>query len=159
MRTTTLFAAIALSIAPSNLLMADEVSVERGLYVSIIGGCHDCHTEGYSRSEGKIDPSKAMKGSSIGLRGPWGTTNPSNLRVTAYIRDEAQYVEYMKTLQAIPPMPWYNVNAMQESDLRSLYLHINSLGEPGMTAPGPVLPNQEPTTPYVTIDPPTKPKS
>lgn len=159
MRTTTLFVAIAMNIAPSGLLMADEVSVERGLYISIIGGCHNCHTEGYSQSEGKIDSSKALKGSSIGLRGPWGTAYPGNLRVTAYIRDEAQYVEYMKTLQSIPPMPWYNVNAMQESDLRSLYLYINSLGQPGKTPPMLVLPTQEPTTPYITIDPPTKPKS
>jgi hypothetical protein len=77
--------------------MADEASVERGLHISIIGGCHDCHTEGYSQYRGKIDPSKALKGSSIGLRGPWGTVYPSNLRMTAYIRDEEQYVEYMKT--------------------------------------------------------------
>ena len=71
--TIIVFAAIAFSFTPSGLLTADEVSVERGLYVSIIGGCHDCHTEFYVQSEGKIDPSKAMKGSSIGLRGPWGT--------------------------------------------------------------------------------------
>ena len=56
------------------ILAADEVSVERGLYISIIGGCHFCHTEGYREAEGKIDPEKALKGSSVGWRGPWGTT-------------------------------------------------------------------------------------
>ena len=155
MRTTTLFAAIAMSFPPSGLLMADEVSVERGLYISIIGGCHDCHTEGYSQAEGKIDPSKALKGSSIGMRGPWGTTWPANLRVTAFIRDEAQFVEHMKTIRTGPPMPFYNVNAMHDSDLRSLYLYVTSLGRPGLTAPGRILPNQEPETPYIMIVPPT----
>lgn len=43
-------------------LAQSEVSVERGQYISIIGGCHDCHTEGYNQSGGKIDPAKAMKG-------------------------------------------------------------------------------------------------
>ena len=158
MRTTTLFAAIAMSIAPSSLLMADEVSVERGLYISIIGGCHDCHTEGYSQAKGKIDPSKALKGSSIGIRGPGGTNYPSNLRVTAFIRDEAQFVEHMKTIRTDFPMPFYNVNAMHDSDLRSLYLYITSLGKPGVTAPGPTLPNEEPKNPYFMIVPPTMPK-
>ena len=158
MRTTMLFIAIALTAAPSGQLMADEVSVERGLYVSIIGGCHDCHTEGYSQSYGKIDPSKALKGSSIGLRGPWGTAYPSNLRLTAYIRDEEQYIEFMKSLRTSLPMPSYNVNAMQESDLRSLYRYINSLGEPGKTPPFYVLPTEEPKTPYITVWPPTMPK-
>ena len=159
MRITTLIAAVALSIAPSGLLMADEVSVERGLYIAIIGGCHNCHTEGYSQSYGKIDPSKALKGSSIGLRGPWGTEYPQNMRVTAYIRDESQFVEFMKTNGSWRgAMPWYTVNAMQENDLRSLYRYITSLGEPGMTAPGDTLPTVEPTMPYITIAPPTMPK-
>ena len=55
-------------------------------------------------------------------------------------------------------MPWYNVNAMQESDLRSLYLYINSLGEPGKSAPMFVLPTGDIKTPYITIAPPTMPK-
>lgn len=40
MRTIDLCAAVALCIVPSSQLAADEVSVERGLNISIIGGCH-----------------------------------------------------------------------------------------------------------------------
>ena len=159
MRTASLFSIMMFGMMSTTALGADDVSVERGLYVSIIGGCHDCHTEGYSQSYGKIDPSKALKGSSIGLRGPWGTDYPSNLRLTAYIRDEEQYIEFMKNLRTSLPMPSYNVNAMQESDLRSLYRYINSLGEPGKTPPAFILPTEEPKTPYITIAPPTMPKS
>ncbi len=39
-----------------------EVSVARGLQVSIVGGCNDCHTAGYNESGGKIDPKTALKG-------------------------------------------------------------------------------------------------
>src|SRR5258705_8454154 len=33
---------------------ADDISIERGLRVSIVAGCQECHTEGYLVSEGKI---------------------------------------------------------------------------------------------------------
>jgi len=79
MRITAL-GALAMLIVPEQLV-AEEISAERGRVVSIIGGCHDCHTEGYSQSGGKIDPEKAMRGSSVGWRGPWGTTYAVNLRL------------------------------------------------------------------------------
>lgn len=157
MRPKMIFLATALGIAHSSRLMAGKVSVERGLYISIIGGCHDCHTEGYSEREGLINPSKALKGSSIGWRGPWGTTYPANLRLTTSTKDETQFVAYMKGLLAMPPMPWYNVNQMEESDLRSLYQYIKSLGEPGLPAPSNVS-QGEPSTPFITIEPLTQPK-
>jgi hypothetical protein len=72
MRMIGLCAAVALCVVPSSLLAADGVSVERGLYVSIIGGCHYCHTEWYREADGKIDPKKALQGSSLGWREPWG---------------------------------------------------------------------------------------
>jgi hypothetical protein len=72
--------------------MAGEVSVERGLKVSIVGGCHDCHTDGYRESEGKIDLDKALKGSGVGWRGPWGTTYAGNLRLVANRLSEGGFV-------------------------------------------------------------------
>jgi hypothetical protein len=47
---------------------------------------------------------------------------------------------------------------MAESDMRSLYLYIKSLGEPGESAPFHRPPNKEPRTPYVTLVPPQMPK-
>src|SRR5688500_818887 len=108
MRTIDLCAAVALCIVPSSQLAADEVSVERGLYISIIGGCHFCHTEGYREAEGKIDPEKALKGSSVGWRGPWGTTYAANLREVANrpYASEDKWVAYLKDKVTLPPMPW-----------------------------------------------------
>jgi cytochrome c553 len=136
-----------------------DVSVDRGKLVSIIGGCNDCHTQDYNESGGKIDPAKALVGTAIGWRGPWGTTYPRNLRITVQDKTEDQFVEYAKKLKTRPPMPYYNVNAMDESDIRSLYQYIKSLGAPGAQVPEFVPPDQEPKTPYRPIEPPTMPKS
>lgn len=120
MRVTGLFSLLAGLTIPIAAFAQGEVSVERGLQVSITGGCHDCHTEGYNEADGKIDPTKALTGSSIGWRGPWGTTYAINLRLYA-LRSEQRFVAAMKKLKTRPPMPWYNVRAMDESDLHSLY--------------------------------------
>jgi mono/diheme cytochrome c family protein len=136
---------------------AGEISAERGLRVSIVGGCHDCHTEGYRQSEGKLDPEKSLKGSQIGWRGPWGTTYASNLRLTARALTEDGFVLYTSTLKTSPPMPWYRVRAMQENELRSLYRYIKSLGDAGEQAPTALGPEVEPTTTFVVLEPPQSP--
>ena len=138
---------------------AGEVSVKRGEQVSITGGCHDCHTAGYGESGGKIDPAAALAGTGMGWQGPWGTTYPSNLRLVAKEKgSEDAFVQYAKTFQARPPMPFYNVHAMDESDIRSLYQYIVSLGDAGKPAPEYLPPGQEPKTPYIVIAPPIMPK-
>jgi len=135
-----------------------DVSVERGLQVSIVGGCNDCHTEGYNESAGKIDPAKALKGTAIGWQGPWGTTYPSNILLVLKDMSEDDFVAYARSFTALPPMPFYNVHAMDESDLRSFYLYVKSLGEPGPAMPEALPPGVEPKTPYYVAAPPTMPK-
>jgi hypothetical protein len=156
---TAFTALVVMTLSAPTLAFAQEnVSVERGLYVSVIGGCHDCHTQGYRESGGKIDAAKAMKGdATLGWRSPLGVAYAANLRLFAFLRDEDAFVNDMKGLpETLPPMPWYNVRAMDETDLRSLYRYLMSLGEPGKPVPLPS--HEEPMTPYITIDPPTMPK-
>lgn len=135
-----------------------EVSVARGLQVSITGGCHDCHTAGYNESAGKIDPAAALKGIPVGWQGPWGTTYAVNIRLIAKDKTEDEFVQYAKTFEARPPMPYYNVHAMDESDIRSLYQYIKSLGDPGDPQPDALPPGATPTTPFVVMVPPQMPK-
>ena len=71
---------------------------------------------------------------------------------------EDQFVDYARTFTARPPMPWFAVNMMVESDLRSLYRYIKSLGGPGDPMPEYVPPGQEPKTPYYVAAPPMMPK-
>ena len=127
---------------------------DRGKYLVSIGGCNDCHTEGYLLKEGKVPESEWLKGSSFGWRGPWGTTYPPNLRL--FIKDltEAQWVEKAQTLKRRPPMPWFDLNLMSGNDLRAIYRYIKSLGDPGTQAPAFIPPDKEPPMPYATFPPP-----
>ena len=100
---------------------------------------------------------RSLTGSPVGFQGPWGTTYPSNLRLVVSTMDEAQWASYAKTMQARPPMPWFNVNEMTETETRSLYRYIRSLGEPGQPAPDATGPDEEPETPFVVLAPPQMP--
>ena len=152
------FPAICALIAASTFpARAGEISVERGRYLAVIGGCHDCHTEGYSEGDGKIDPQKALRGNHLGWQGPWGTTFPPNLLLTAKNLDQDGFANYLANLRSLPPMPSANVRQMSPDDLRSLYLYIRSLGEPGRQAPAFVPPGARVTFPYVVLDPPQMP--
>ena len=134
-----------------------EVSVANGARIVVIGGCHDCHTANYNEMGGMVDPATALKGSPVGFQGPWGTTFPANLRLVAASRTEDEFVKYLKTFKVRPPMPWYNVHALSEPELRSLHQYIVSLGEPGDPAPDFVPPGGTPKTPFVVLAPPTMP--
>jgi len=136
----------------------DDVSVANGLRISIVGGCHDCHTVGYGESGGKIDPATALKGNPVGYGGPWGVNYAKNLRIDASKMTEDDWVNFLKTFTVGPPMPWYNVHAFTEAEMRSLYQYIKSLGEPGDPVPADVPPGGKVTTPYVDLGTPIMPK-
>ena len=123
--------------------------IERGKYVVMIGGCNDCHTAGYGEADAKTPESDRLKGDTLGFRGPWGTTYPTNLRLSLSKMTEDEWVKYAKSLKTRPPMPWFNVQAMTETDLRALYQYVKSLGPSGNQAPGFVPPDQQPKPPFV----------
>ncbi|MCF1742875.1 hypothetical protein [Paradevosia shaoguanensis] len=148
----------AATISTGAIAQDAEVSVANGERISIIGGCHDCHSAGYSESNGKIDPATALKGNPVGYNGPWGTNYAVNLRLVVAKQSEDEWVQYLKTFQAGPPMPWFNLHAFHEAESRSLYQYIKSLGEPGDPAPERLPPGQTPKTPYLVFAPPMMPK-
>ncbi len=131
---------------------------ERGQYVAKVSGCNDCHTPGYLQSDGNVPVQHWLSGDGFGWRGPWGTTYASNLRLFVKDMSEDEWVHAAKTMKRRPPMPWFNLNAMQTGDLRALYQFIKSLGEPGMPAPAYVPPGQEPSTPYALFPSPPTPQ-
>lgn len=151
-------AALCFAATGLPVLAADDVSVANGLRISIVGGCHDCHTVGYGETAGKIDPDKALKGNPVGYGGPWGVTYAVNLRLLASTMDENGWVSFLKTFTAPPPMPWYNVHQFSEAEMRSLYQYIKSLGAPGDPVPADVPPGGKVTTPYVDLGTPIMPK-
>jgi mono/diheme cytochrome c family protein len=124
--------------------------LERGRYVVEIGGCNDCHTAGYAEAGGKAADADRLKGDTLGYRGPWGTTYPTNLRLSISKMMEDEWVKYAKGLMTRPPMPWFNVRQMTEADLRALYQYVKSLpGATGSAAPAFLAPDKQPKPPFI----------
>lgn len=130
--------------------------LERGRYLLTVGNCNDCHTDGYAPSNGNVPEKDWLLGSPLGLRGPWGTTYATNLRISLSKMTEDQWVSYAKALKTRPPMPWFNLNQWGDRDLRSFYRYVTHLGTAGKPAPQPLAPDQTPPPPYVQWPSPPK---
>ena len=126
-----------------------NATIERGRYIVEIGGCNDCHTAGYAEAGGKAPAANLLTGDILGYRGPWGTTYPTNLRLSIGKMTEDAWLKYAKTLNTRPPMPWFNVRAMTDTDLRALYQYVKSLGAGGSAATAFLPPDKAPKTPYI----------
>jgi len=149
-------AVAATDVAPAGPPKSSDPLVARGRYLAVIGGCNDCHTPNYAPSGGKADEKQWLIGDSLGWRGPWGTTYPVNLRQYMQALSEKDWVARAKKLETRPPMPWFALNQMTETDLRAIYRFVRSLGPGGDAAPAYVPPTQEPKPPYVTFPAPPK---
>jgi mono/diheme cytochrome c family protein len=129
-----------------------ERDLERGRYLSIIGGCNDCHTPGYLEKSGAVPESLWLSGSPVGFQGPWGTTYAANLRLVAASMSEAQWLTHARAARR-PPMPWFNVRTMSDPDLSAIYAYLRSLGPGGTPAPAYVPPGENVATPYIDFVP------
>ncbi len=132
----------------------DPTKVERGRYLISISGCNDCHTSGFAENLGNVPESRWLSGDSLGWKGPWGTTYPSNLRRLLASLSEDQWVHFARNMKSRPPMPWFNLRFMTEEDLRSIHQFVRYLGPTEDPVPEYVPPEREPATPYVTFPSP-----
>lgn len=137
----------AVASAPS-----DESGAERGRYLAQIGGCHDCHTPGYAQSAGDVPPDRWLIGSSIGFKGPWGVSYPTNLRLTVQSLSEEQWLAHARAPR-LPPMPWFVLRDMTDADVRALYRFFRALGPAGVRAPLPLSPAQPIHTHFIDFSP------
>lgn len=127
----------------------DARQIERGRYLLTVGNCNDCHTDRFAPSEGKVVEKDWLLGSPLGLRGPWGTTYATNLRLSLSKMSEDAWVKYAKALKTRPPMPWFNLNHWTDSDLRAFYRYVRQLGAVGEPSPSPLPPEKEPKPPFI----------
>jgi len=104
-----------------------EAEVARGRYLVQIGGCNDCHTEGYVAAGGKLPDTQWLRGSPQAYTGPWGTTYAPNLRARLALLGERDWLAIAR-LPRRPPMPWTSLQAMSDDDLRAVYRFVKSLG-------------------------------
>lgn len=125
-------------------------SIKRGEYLVRVGACNDCHTPGYLMSEGKTPVKEWLVGDSLGWSGPWGTTYAQNLRLRFQDFSSAkEWIEYSHAMRPLPPMAWFNVNAMTDEDLTAIYDFIRWLGPAGKQPPQFVPVSETPAGPVV----------
>ncbi|GJG86451.1 hypothetical protein tb265_16320 [Gemmatimonadetes bacterium T265] len=127
-----------------------------GAYLTVVGGCNDCHTANWDQTMGKTPEADRLAGSNVGYRGPWGTTYAANLRLVASRASEDRWVEILTTADGghgKPPMPWQNTAQTSDADLRAIYRYLKALGPTGERTPRAVPPGQEPTTAYISMVP------
>ena len=144
-------AAITASVAGPAPLSTDS-SIARGQYLVTVTGCHDCHTPGHMQSGGHAPAATLLTGQSMGFQGPWGTTYPANLRLTVQSLTEAQWLVFARA-EKRPPMPWFNLKAMNDRDLIDIYHFIRSLGPAGEPVPAAVPPGGKVNTPFIIFVP------
>ena len=128
---------------------SDAERIRHGRYVVEIAGCNDCHTAGYAPSGGEVPEAQWLTGDTLGFAGPWGTTYPGNLRLRLNAMDLATFKHYARTLRTRPPMPYWALNAMNDTDLEALYAFVKSLGPAGEPAPAALQPGVEALGPVV----------
>jgi mono/diheme cytochrome c family protein len=133
--------------------MSDEAT--RGRYLVRITGCNDCHTAGYAEYAGKIEESLWLTGDRLGWRGPWGTTYAANLRLTVKDMTADQFVILARS-PLRPPMPWFNLRDMKDSDVKAIYAYLKHLGPAGEPAPAYLPPDKSPAGPFVKFPEPPK---
>lgn len=147
--TTTVMPASGPAVAATTMEQAGE-------YLTIVGSCNDCHTQGWSESGGKVAPADRFAGLNLGFRGTWGTVYGKNLRTVVQRQSEDHWVEVLKTYDGgdgKPPMPWWNTALMSERDLRAMYRYIKSLGPNPKGVPRSLPVGREPTGPYIWVQP------
>jgi len=160
-RRTLIIAAFAIAFLVTGAAVAQQkagkLSAEaaRGKYLVQIAGCNDCHTAGYTASGGKVEENLWLTGDRLGWRGPWGTTYASNLRLLVKDMSAEQFVKYARS-EFRPPMPWFNLRAMTDRDVKAIHAYLKALGPAGEPAPQYVPADKTPSGPFVQFPAPPK---
>ena len=150
-------AALATQTAAGAEPAGKQTSIERGRYLVIVGDCNGCHTPGYPEAGGRISQDRWLTGNKVGFHGPWGTSYPANLRLTAQAMTEAEWIARAKQPMR-PPMPWYSLRDMSDADVAAVYHFIRSLGPAGEPAPRAAAPGERVSTPYFDFVPKNLPQ-
>lgn len=157
MRRITAFMAATLSVSAMAFAFIStdaqaDTSAQRGKYLVQITGCNDCHTTAYAERAGDVPMADWLTGQPVGFSGPWGTSYPSNLRLTLSRMTEDQWLLFARSPRR-PPMPWFALRDMSDDDLRAMYRFVRSLGVKGEAMPAAVAPGGQVRTPVIPFVP------
>lgn len=138
-------AADSRTAAPVVVAGSVEVSkaeLDRGRYLVRVGGCNDCHTAGYAASAGNLPEEEWLLGDSTAYEGPWGTSFPTNLRLTMLRFNDQEWLTHARSFATRPPMPWFTMHQMNDQDLLAVLRFVQWLGPKGEPAPQPLPPGE-----------------
>jgi mono/diheme cytochrome c family protein len=124
-------------------------TIARGRALVVYGTCNDCHTVGWRNTDGAVPESRWLTGSSVGYRGWWGTSYPTNVRLDFQVMSVDRWIQAVRTRGGHPPMVWEDLRQLPDSDLRAIYAFVKSLGPAGAAAPAAIEPWREPEVPFV----------
>ena len=145
----TALLAIGMALCALPACAQNAAQIARGRYLIKIGGCNDCHTDGFAQSDAKTPEKDWLEGSALGFYGPWGTTYATNLRLLIGDMTEAQWLELVRTTQSNPPMPWWALRWMTPQNQQAVYAYIRSLGPAGKETPQDLPPGVSPPPPVL----------
>ncbi len=136
--------------------------IQRGQYLAIISGCHDCHTPG--TLYGAPDMSRALSGSELGWKGPWGVSYAPNLTPDPTTGlgswTDEQILRALQTgvdkegAPIAPPMPWASYAHLTRQDATAIVAYLRSIPAVIHRSPERVPPNGAPLTPVLEFPPP-----
>jgi mono/diheme cytochrome c family protein len=147
-----ILAAATTAALPAWCVTNDTALVARGRYLTATAGCNDCHTARYGETGGSVPESERLTGVPVGFNGPWGTSYASNLRLVAQQMNEQQWLAAARAPRR-PPMPWFALRDMTDSDVKAIYAYLRSLGPAGRPMPAALPPGETPKTPYIVFVP------
>jgi mono/diheme cytochrome c family protein len=134
--------------------------VQRGAYLATVTGCHDCHTPG--GFYGAPDMSRALSGSELGWKGPWGVSYARNLTPDATGLAQWTDEEILDAMQKgvkkdgspiAPPMPWPDFAHLTPSDALAIVAYLRSLPPIRHEMPARVPPGGEAAGSIIVIPP------
>jgi len=109
--------------------------VQRGEYLVAITGCNDCHTPG--ALFGAPDLKRALSGSELGWRGPWGVSYASNITpdpetgigtwTDAEIERALRSGMKKDGSPMAPPMPWPDFARLSPEDMAAMIAYLKTV--------------------------------
>ena len=107
----------------------------RGQYLVGITGCNDCHTPG--ALFGAPDFNRALSGSELGWRGPWGVSYASNITPDSETGvgtwTDAEIERALRSgvkkdgSPVAPPMPWPDLARLTPEDMAAVIAYLRTL--------------------------------
>jgi hypothetical protein len=160
---------------------AEPSMVERGKYLTMAGGCGDCHSPKTFTASGPVQDAKRLlsgypataklpdvpkdllsptqwgaitTNDMTGWAGPWGVSFAYNLTPDPATGignwSEALFIQslkngkFMGTSRAmLPPMPWQEIGAMKDEDLKAIFAYLKSLPPIDNAVPQPISPSPQ----------------